>query len=57
MLHGGKRTTSGLPQSQRVAELLGDLRLGKVKVQTSAGTFALPEDPVFWASFVLQGEP
>jgi CHAT domain-containing protein/tetratricopeptide (TPR) repeat protein len=38
-------------------KLLGELRTGKVKVQTGAGEFLLPEDPVFWASFALQGEP
>jgi CHAT domain-containing protein/tetratricopeptide (TPR) repeat protein len=38
-------------------KLLAELRRGKVRLNTSAGTFQLPEDPVFWASFVLQGEP
>jgi CHAT domain-containing protein len=37
--------------------LLGELRRGQVRLHTGAGEFALPEDPVFWASFVLQGEP
>jgi CHAT domain-containing protein/tetratricopeptide (TPR) repeat protein len=37
--------------------LLGQLRRGQVKVHTTAGGFSLPEDPVFWASFALQGEP
>jgi len=37
--------------------LLSELRRGEVKVHTPAGEFRLPEDPVFWASFVLQGEP
>jgi CHAT domain-containing protein/tetratricopeptide (TPR) repeat protein len=38
-------------------KLLGELRRGRVRLHTSAGSFQLPEDPVFWASFVLQGEP
>jgi CHAT domain-containing protein/tetratricopeptide (TPR) repeat protein len=37
--------------------LLRALRTGQVAVHTAVGDFALPEDPVFWASFVLQGEP
>ena len=37
--------------------LLRALRQGRVKVNTPAGTVVLPEHPVFWASFVLLGEP
>ncbi len=37
--------------------LLSELRRGNVKVTTPAGTFALPEHPLFWAGFVLHGEP
>jgi len=37
--------------------LLGDLRARRVKVATPGGPVALPERPVFWASFVLLGEP
>lgn len=37
--------------------LLRALRAGEVSVHTSSGDYVLPEDPVFWASFVLQGEP
>jgi hypothetical protein len=33
------------------------LRAGTVKVTLPAGTFVLPEDPAFWAPFVLLGEP
>jgi tetratricopeptide (TPR) repeat protein len=33
--------------------LLADLRAGRVKL----GTLTLPEDPFFWAGFVLIGEP
>jgi CHAT domain-containing protein len=38
-------------------ELIRRLRAGQVKVTLAAGTFALPEDPSFWAAFVLLGEP
>ncbi len=37
--------------------LLHELRAGRVKVSTPAGELILPEHPVFWASFVLLGEP
>jgi CHAT domain-containing protein/tetratricopeptide (TPR) repeat protein len=37
--------------------LMGALRAGSVHVNTSLGPATLPEDPVFWAGFVLQGEP
>ena len=37
--------------------LIRSLRAGQVKVTLPAGTFVLPEDPAFWAAFVLLGEP
>jgi CHAT domain-containing protein/tetratricopeptide (TPR) repeat protein len=37
--------------------LLRMLRRGEVKVHTFAGELVLSEDPVFWAGFVLQGNP
>jgi CHAT domain-containing protein len=37
--------------------LIRSLRAGQVKVSLPAGTFVLPEDPAFWAAFVLLGEP
>ncbi len=37
--------------------LLRDLRAGRVRVRTPEGTFILPEDPVLWSSFILEGEP
>ncbi len=37
--------------------LLRALRAGEIKVSTAAGDLALPEHPVFWAGFVLVGEP
>ena len=46
-------------QALRSAQLrlIRELRRGNVKVNTPVGPFTLPEDPVFWAGFVLQGEP
>ncbi len=38
-------------------QLLADLRAGTVRVETRAGAITLPEDPIFWAGFVLIGEP
>jgi CHAT domain-containing protein len=37
--------------------LLRRLRAAQVAVHTSTGVAVLPEDPIFWAGFVLQGEP
>jgi CHAT domain-containing protein/tetratricopeptide (TPR) repeat protein len=38
-------------------QLMRALRAGSVHVKTSVGPVTLPEDPAFWAGFVLQGEP
>ena len=37
--------------------LMRDLRAGRVKIHTLSGTYVLPEDPILWASFVLEGKP
>jgi CHAT domain-containing protein len=37
--------------------LIRSLRAGQVRVTLPVGTFVLPEDPAFWAAFVLLGEP
>jgi CHAT domain-containing protein/tetratricopeptide (TPR) repeat protein len=37
--------------------LVRELRAGRVQVNTPVGPVTLPEDPAFWAGFVLQGEP
>ena len=37
--------------------LLRALHNGEVQVTTPAGTFVLPEHPVFWAGCALMGEP
>jgi len=46
-------------QALRAAQLsvLSELRAGKLQVATRRGPLTLPENPVFWASFVLIGEP
>jgi CHAT domain-containing protein len=58
-LNGARLNGTGKARSLRSAQLqlLGELRRGQVRLHTGAGTFVLPEDPVFWAAFVLQGEP
>jgi CHAT domain-containing protein len=37
--------------------LLQSLRAGKITLKTPVGEIVLPEDPAFWAGFVLLGEP
>ena len=46
-------------ESLRIAQLrlIRQLRANRVRVKTPLGPVTLPEDPVFWAGFVLQGEP
>jgi CHAT domain-containing protein/tetratricopeptide (TPR) repeat protein len=50
---------AGKAEALRAAELrlLADLRAGRVVVHTRMGDLVLPEDPAFWAGFVLLGEP
>ena len=52
---GGADKAAALRRAQ--LKLLDDLREGRVRVSTSLGTVPLPEHPVFWAGFVLFGEP
>jgi CHAT domain-containing protein len=52
---GGQSKARALRTAQ--LQLLRDLRAGKVLLQTQAGLVTLPEHPVFWAGFVLIGEP
>jgi CHAT domain-containing protein len=52
---GGQSKARALRSAQ--LQLLRDLRAGKVQLQTPAGLVTLPEHPVFWAGFVLIGEP
>jgi CHAT domain-containing protein/tetratricopeptide (TPR) repeat protein len=37
--------------------LMRELRAGHIKITTPSGDIVLPEAPVFWASFILLGEP
>jgi CHAT domain-containing protein len=52
---GGADKAVALRRAQ--LKLLDDLRAGRVRVSTSLGPVPLPEHPVFWAGFVLFGEP
>jgi len=51
---GGADKASALRTAQ--LRLLADLRAGRVTVRTALGDVVLPEDPSFWAGFVLIGE-
>jgi CHAT domain-containing protein len=52
---GGATKAASLRHAQ--LRLLGDLRSGHVRVTTPLGPVPLSEHPVFWAGFVLFGEP
>jgi CHAT domain-containing protein len=52
---GGATKAAALRQAQ--LKVLSDLRGGRVKVTTALGPVVVPEHPVFWAGFVLFGEP
>jgi len=52
---GGASKAAALRQAQ--LELLRDLRRGRVRVTTPIGPVPLSEHPVFWAGFLLFGEP
>jgi len=47
--------SAALRQAQ--LSLLKALRAGQFQSQTAAGPVTLPEDPYWWAGFVLIGEP
>ncbi|MBL8140627.1 MAG: CHAT domain-containing protein [Acidobacteria bacterium] len=51
--------TLGKARALRQAQLslLADLRAGRVTTQSSFGPVALNDRPVFWANFILIGEP
>jgi len=51
----GATKASALRRAQ--LQMIHDLRAGTVTVDTPAGSLVLPEDPAFWAGFVLLGEP
>ncbi len=52
---GGASKAAALRRAQ--LRLLADLRAGRVRVQSPVGEVPIPEHPVFWAGFVLFGEP
>lgn len=52
---GGASKAAALRQAQ--LGLLADLRAGRVRVSTPVGRVPVSEHPVFWAGFVLFGEP
>lgn len=54
-LNAGRNRSEAL----RIAELglIRQLRAGKVRANTALGPVTLPDDPTFWASFTLSGEP
>jgi CHAT domain-containing protein len=51
----------GLSKSEAMRQaqlaLIHRLREKKVTIATAAGSFTLPENPQFWAGFVLEGNP
>jgi CHAT domain-containing protein/tetratricopeptide (TPR) repeat protein len=51
----GASKSSALRAAQ--LQMLTALRAGRMTVTTAAGPIVLPEHPIFWAGFVLIGEP
>jgi CHAT domain-containing protein len=51
----GRGKSAALRQAQ--LRMIAALRAGRVQVPTAAGPLVLPEHPMFWAGFVLNGEP
>ena len=51
----------GLSKSEAMRQaqlaLIHRLREKKMTIATAAGSFTLPENPQFWAGFVLEGNP
>lgn len=54
-LHRGLSKSEAMRQAQ--LGIIHHLREKKMTVATAAGNFTLPEDPQFWAGFVLEGNP
>jgi CHAT domain-containing protein len=56
-----RRRAAGAGKAEALREaqlrLLRDLRAGRVKLGTGDDAVILPENPFFWAAFVLTGEP
>jgi len=51
----GEKKSEALRKAQ--FQLIRDLRAGKVTMKTSSGGITPSEDPIFWAVFILLGEP
>jgi CHAT domain-containing protein/tetratricopeptide (TPR) repeat protein len=51
----GENKSEALRKAQ--LQLLRNLRGGKVTMKTPSGGITLSEDPIFWAGFILLGEP
>ncbi|HZL27252.1 MAG TPA: CHAT domain-containing tetratricopeptide repeat protein [Acidobacteriaceae bacterium] len=54
-LDAGRSPSEALRSAQ--LSMLGDLRAGRISVETLAGQRKLPPSPAFWAAFSLAGEP
>jgi len=54
-LDAGRSPSEALRSAQ--LSMLGDLRAGRISVETLAGQRKLPPSPTFWAAFSLAGEP
>lgn len=54
-LDAGDSPSEALRSAQ--LSMLGDLRAGRISVETLAGQRKLPPSPAFWAAFSLAGEP
>jgi CHAT domain-containing protein len=50
-------TTKARSLRRAQLDLLRDLRAGRIRVETTVGPVRVPPDPMFWAAFVLVGEP
>ena len=59
--HFYRHLAAGLPRDRALRQaqrtVLEQLRAGRVRVDTPGGTVVLPETPIFWAGFILIGEP
>lgn len=54
-LRSGENKATAMRGAQ--LELLRQLRQGRVKVKTALGEMTLPESPLLWAGFVVEGNP
>ncbi len=45
------------PGGTALPALAGTLRRGQIATSTPVGPIVLPEDPAYWAGFVIMGRP